>query len=162
MSNTSWYHKHKNDPEFREKREKYRKLYEKKNRKRITQKNAEWRKKHPNSQKDSYYKCKLSNPEKFLLRQAKNRAKNKNLEFNLKLHDIVIPEKCPIMDVKLEYIPHQYSDYSPSVDRIDNTKGYTKDNIQIISSIANRMKWTATKEQLLQFAHGILKLGKGG
>lgn len=66
------------------------------------------------------------------------------------------------MGEKLQYIPGGYSDYSPSIDRIDSTKGYTKDNIQIISSIANRMKWNATKEQLITFAKGILSLEIGG
>ncbi len=48
-------------------------------------------------------------------------------------------------------------------DRIDSANGYTKDNIQVISSIANRMKWNATKEQLLTFCKGVLSLeGRAG
>jgi hypothetical protein len=61
----------------------------------------------------------------------------------------------------MQYIPDGYSDYSPSIDRIDCKRGYVKDNIQIISSIANRMKWTATQEQLLTFAKGVLALEGG-
>lgn len=99
----------------------------------------------------------------WLLKQAKKRAKDKGLEFSLTLEDIKIPQRCPIMDEILQYIPGGYSDYSPSIDRIDSSRGYTKDNIQIISSIANRMKWNATKEQLLTFCQGILSLeGRSG
>ena len=56
--------------------------------------------------------------------------------------------------------PYGFNPYSPSIDRIDSTKGYIKDNIQVISSIANRMKWNATKEQLLTFCKGVLALEK--
>jgi len=47
-----------------------------------------------------------------------------------------------------------------SVDRIDSSKGYTLDNIQVISYLANLMKSSATPEELLLFASGILKINK--
>lgn len=94
-------------------------------------------------------------------KQAKARAKLKGHEFNLEITDIVIPEYCPIMQEKLEWIPYGFHPYSPSIDRIDSSKGYTKDNIQVISSIANRMKWNATREQLITFCKGVLSLEGG-
>lgn len=126
------------------------------------EKNNLWRRENKEAVHASYIKQKLSKPEAWLLKQAKRRSVEKSLEFNLVLEDIVIPELCPIMGTKLQYIPGGYSDYSPSIDRIDSSKGYTKDNIQVISSIANRMKWNATKEQLITFAKGILALEIGG
>jgi hypothetical protein len=98
-----------------------------------------------------------------LLKQAKTRAKLKGYEFNLVLEDIKIPQRCPIMGEVLEWIPDGFNPYAPSIDRIDSSKGYTKDNIQVISAIANRMKWNATKEQLLTFCQGVLSLeGRAG
>ena len=51
--------------------------------------------------------------------------------------------------------------YTYSIDRIDSSKGYTKDNIQIISLIANQMKWDSTKEERLKFAKYYLSLEGG-
>lgn len=125
------------------------------------EKQNKWRQENPGAVKKSYKKAKLNKPEVWLLKQAKRRSKEKDLEFTLTLEDIVIPYRCPIMGEVLQYIPNGYSDYSPSIDRIDSKKGYVKDNIQIISSIANRMKWTATQEQLITFAKGVLALEGG-
>ncbi len=94
------------------------------------------------------------------LRNIQQRAKEKNIEFSLNADDIVSPPFCPVFGFELKRnkgIP-QYD--SPSVDRIDPTKGYTKENIQIISQLANAMKQNATKEQLIQFAEWVLRTYK--
>ena len=41
-----------------------------------------------------------------------------------------------------------FRETSPSLDRIDSTKGYTKNNVQIISWKANRIKAYATVVEL--------------
>jgi hypothetical protein len=90
-----------------------------------------------------------------LFNLIKNRAKNKNLDFDLvDKHDIIIPPRCPYLGIEFEY---GHPDYSMSVDRIDCTKGYTKDNIEVISTLANRMKNKATLKQLIAFAKEALR-----
>jgi hypothetical protein len=90
--------------------------------------------------------------EKSLLTQAKQRSDKKGFEFNLTIEDIIIPTQCPILNILI--IPNSGKN-SPSVDRVDNTKGYVKGNVRIISSLANTMKSSATKEELLAFAKNI-------
>lgn len=118
----------------------------------------------PNRKRNSeiyYAKRKAENPALFMWKQAKHRARwdYSNMEFSIEVEDIFIPDKCPYMGVS--FIPLD-KDFGYSLDRIDSSKGYTKDNIQVISYVANKMKNNATTEQLIQFAKGVLSLHQGG
>lgn len=74
-----------------------------------------------------------------ILNRIKTRSTKKDREFNLTIDDIIIPEICPVFRVPIKI---------PSVDRIDSTKGYTKDNIRIIENRANVLKNNATIQEL--------------
>lgn len=106
-------------------------------------------------------RVKSLSPEWRMHNRSKVRAKEKNIPFDLTVEDIKIPDVCPILGIKLNRAGYGYGkgygpkDCSPSLDRLDNSKGYTKDNIQIISQLANRMKSSATPEQLQLFAKWI-------
>lgn len=94
------------------------------------------------------------NPVKPLFSRAKARAKDLNLEFTIEETDIHIPEICPVFKVPFTFSNKQ-NQFSPSLDRIDSSKGYIKGNVQVISHLANTMKSNATKEQLLQFSEWV-------
>ena len=102
----------------------------------------------------------LDNPEKTILQGAKGRAKKHGIEFNLETSDIIIPKVCPILNIPLQRAVGKGCklDNSPSLDRIDPTKGYVRGNIQIISLLANQMKNCANRDQLITFAKNILKI----
>lgn len=89
---------------------------------------------------------------------VKNSAKRRGLEFSISPTDLVIPELCPILGIRLNfrYGKGSWSD-QPSVDRIDNDKGYITNNVQVISRQANSMKSNATDKELLKFAFWIYK-----
>lgn len=86
----------------------------------------------------------------------KSRAFNAGIAFDLDPEDIIIPEYCPILGIKLKTsVGEGRGDNHYSVDRLDPSKGYVKGNIQVISMLANIMKNKATPEQLLLFADWV-------
>jgi hypothetical protein len=101
------------------------------------------------------------NPEKGIFRAARDRARKRGLEFSIDLEDVIIPDTCPILNIPLiSRAGHGVQGGkldSPSLDRIDNSKGYIKGNVQVISHMANSMKFTATPKELKMFAEWITK-----
>lgn len=82
-----------------------------------------------------------------MLYTAKNRAKKKGLEFDLKPEDLFFPTFCPVLGIRLTLNDGAPADSSPTLDRIDNTKGYVKGNVAVISHKANTMKGCGTAEE---------------
>lgn len=94
----------------------------------------------------------------YLWKYAKARAIKKNLEFSIEKEDIILPDICPIMKIHFD---RNTIRYGYSIDRKDPNKGYTKDNIWVISQIANAMKWNSTREERISFANWVLTSEKG-
>ena len=87
---------------------------------------------------------KIKNKNKILLSNAKRRSKNKGIDFNITLEDIVIPEVCPVLGIPIYLDAPKNSTHCPSLDRVDNTKGYVKGNVCVISIKANSLKSNGT------------------
>lgn len=87
-------------------------------------------------------------PLKRLYCGAKSRAKRLGQEFNISLEDLQIPLTCPILNIPLYRTDGKATDNSPSLDRIDNSKGYVKGNVQIISNKANKHKADLSLEDI--------------
>lgn len=66
---------------------------------------------------------------------------------NLTEEDFIVPDRCPVLGIPIVIGGNRWYD-SPSVDRVDNTKGYVKGNVQIISGRANTLKKDATLAEL--------------
>ncbi len=80
---------------------------------------------------------------------AKTRAKKLGIEFSLKLGELDIPETCPVLGIPMEKsTTGKREDGSPSLDRLDNSKGYTPDNVKVISWRANKLKNNSSIEEL--------------
>lgn len=82
-----------------------------------------------------------------MLRLAKRRARRRNIFFDLSYEDIKIPNECPILNMPFEVGGDRWYN-SPSLDRIDNRRGYEPDNIIVVSMMANSIKNQATPKQI--------------
>lgn len=99
------------------------------------------------------------NIEKEMFLRAKKRSEAKGIEFDLSLDDITIPERCPILGIILSRKVDGKKENSPSLDRRDSSKGYTRDNITVISNRANRIKSDASLqeiEMILKYMKGVI------
>jgi len=111
--------------------------------------------------KQDPYKTLIKSPEYIIWYRAKENSKKSNREFDLELSDIVIPEYCPYLGIKLSTSfgdkdqPHYFS-----IDRLDSNKGYVKGNVQVLSMLANTMKSNATLQELVVFSENVIKLHK--
>ena len=76
----------------------------------------------------------------YLWKKAKHRANKNGIEFSIEEQDVIIPDVCPILGIPLFVSTSLWSNNSPSLDRIDNTKGYVSGNIAVISFLANSFK----------------------
>jgi hypothetical protein len=102
-------------------------------------------------------------PRRKLFYGAKRRAVEKGLVFEITPEDIVIPERCPVLGIRLKAavgcgtVSVARLESSPTLDRIDNTKGYTPDNIAVISLRANNLKRDANLYEMRCLAYHMSK-----
>lgn len=100
-------------------------------------------------------KKKINEKLKTMLKSAKKSGR----KVSITLEDLkkLVVEKCPILGIRLDWADdHEgLTAFSPSLDRIDSTKGYDKGNIWIISWRANKLKSDATPKELKALASAI-------
>jgi hypothetical protein len=85
---------------------------------------------------------------KIMLMNSKCRAKVSGIEFSITENDIEIPKNCPALGIPLYRCKRENWNNSPSIDRIDNSKGYIKGNVIVVSRRANVLKKDASIEEL--------------
>lgn len=124
-------------------------------------KQEEWRKRNPEkvaNYRKSWYRNndgakyhrewaaakRRSDPLLFMLRSAKNRAKELGREFSIEREHVVIPETCPVLGIPIEKGTGPFQPNSPSLDRIDSSRGYVPGNVAVISWRANCLKRDGT------------------
>lgn len=99
----------------------------------------------------------------YVMRGVRHRARKASIECDIDAEFLnVLLEKqgelCAISKIPLTYTKGQgHIPTNASVDRIDPTRGYTKDNIQLVANQVNTMKSNLSLEQLMMWCNLILK-----
>ena len=88
---------------------------------------------------------------------AKIRAKKTGLKFSITIEDIKIPKLCPILGIELDsrlgISNNRKPRYNaPSIDRINSSLGYIKNNVIIMSYKANVLKKDGTSDEHIKIS----------
>ena len=142
-----YYKEYYSKPENRERRKEYAKEY-----------NKEYYSRPENKERRKEYRSSI--PRR--LADAKNRSEKKNLEFNITLEylESIYPDDslCPLLNIPLDWDSPPKHPSTPSIDRIDSSKGYIKGNVQWVSWRANRLMADANPDELLMVAQNYKKI----
>ena len=102
-----------------------------------------------------------------MITSSKARAKKKGLDHNIDVAYLrtIAPLRCPYLGIELRWkvqdglgIKSTTFPNSPSLDRIDSSKGYIKGNVIIVSHRANAIKRDATELELITMGRRIAAL----
>lgn len=139
----------------------YHQKHYKENKEKYLNQSAEWRKANPERAQEfakDWTTRDRAKPERFfyyLLVAAKSRAKRDKRDFDLTeefLKNIASPY-CPVMEVEIGYEVNHPN--VATLDRIDNTKGYTQDNVWFICWKANELKKNGTLDDFERLVNAL-------
>lgn len=102
--------------------------------------------------KEAYFRDCVRNKLRDSTRNRSRQAGFENLPHELSLDYLISifpsDKRCPVFGFVMEFGGHR--DSSPSLDRLNPERGYTKDNVVWISYLANRMKSNTSLTELVQ------------
>lgn len=102
---------------------------------------------------------KKRDPLKFVLKDARQHAKGRDRGFNLTLEDL--RDVLEGQNNKCVFTGLEFNDENIiSLDRIDSTKGYEKDNVQLVTIRANKMKSDMTDKEFINYCKLIAEHNK--
>jgi len=92
----------------------------------------------------------------------------KNADYRSRIHNRLIekhqlncPDVCPVLGIPLDYSCKGFaSPNSPSLDRIDNSKGYEIGNVRVISWRANSLRADGTEVEFAAILRDMKKIRK--
>lgn len=93
-------------------------------------------------------------------------AELRNIPFNIDIqyiNDLWIKQngRCALTNRPLKFAPRvnksSHRETDASIDRIDNTKGYIKGNVQWVHKDVNRMKWVLDNDTFIKFCYEVIE-----
>ena len=99
-----------------------------------------------------------------LIARIKHRSSKKNIDYDLDLawfRDKLQDMKCEVTGIQFPldfWVEGKRKAFSPSIDRIDPKKGYTKDNCQVVCWIYNAAKQEFTHADIEKLSSAVLSL----
>lgn len=100
------------------------------------------------------------------LKGTRRRSKEKNIYNDLTLDYLMYlwekqHGKCALTGIQMTYKFYEGRvNTNLSVDRIDSTKGYSKDNIQLVCMAANQMKNDLPMEEFVEMCEAVLAMAR--
>jgi hypothetical protein len=96
-----------------------------------------------------------------MVKKAKARAKSRGLPFDIDWKWMVKTFRstthCPVSGIEFDWkASNRDLSNCPSLDRFDNSRGYTKDNVNVISLKANSRKNDTSLEKLKMLASWVV------
>ena len=91
-----------------------------------------------------------------MLNAARTRAKKQGVVFSITRDDIVIPEFCPALGIRLDWNKGKALDNSMSLDKIIPRLGYIKGNVAVISKRANQIKHNASLDEIQKISAWLM------
>ena len=158
--------RYENDPEYREHKnaivrksraankersKEWARKYRDNNRDAVNATSRAWYNTKPDGERQEYSQAKYYRDlVRSMFQNAKGRAKKQGIPFAITKDDIVIPDTCPVLGIRLEWGVGlgRMNDGSPSLDKIVPELGYVPGNVCVISWRANRLKSDATLAEL--------------
>lgn len=85
-----------------------------------------------------------------LYEHSKHRAKVQGVPYGITKEDIIVPKRCPVLDLPLEKGKGRIQDNSPTMDKVIPALGYVIGNCIVMSRRANTLKRDATIDEIYQ------------
>ena len=94
----------------------------------------------------------------YLIRISKKRAETKGWEFNLDWQWVEekLTQHCELSGIPFGMENERIEWDSPTLDRIDNSRGYTKDNCRVILFSLNALKGSMTDKHMFKLMGCVL------
>ena len=114
---------------------------------------------------DRYKECNVGGIPTAWFTKFKTSAKERNIKFSLSIEEVleVLKDqdyKCALSGQDISFKTQRGKIHRASIDRIDSSKGYFKENIQVVDKDINKMKLDHGQEYFIQLCKKIAEYNK--